>query len=112
MFENRHTRPITRQLFINRLARNIALASVLVLASLLLGMAGYHYIEGLSWVDSYANASMILSGMGPLASMQTTAGKIFAGTYALYSGIALISFASIILAPILHRFLHKFHCQD
>ena len=80
-------------------------------ASLGLGMAGYHYFEGLSWVDSYANASMILSGMGPLSPLSTESGKIFAGTYALFSGLTFITLVGIVLAPIVHRALHRLHLE-
>ena len=74
-------------------------------------MLGYHVLEKLAWVDAFLNAAMILSGMGPVASMQTEAGKIFAGCYALYSGIALISILGIIFAPVVRRFLHKYHLE-
>jgi hypothetical protein len=76
---------------------------------LLIGMTGYHCFEGMNWVDSFANAAMILSGMGPLGPLQTTGGKIFAGCYALYSGLALITIAAITFGPVIRRFLHKFH---
>lgn len=72
-------------------------------------MAGYHVFEGMGWVDAFTNAAMILSGMGPANPLQTTAGKIFAGVYALFSGLAFISAAGVVFAPIFHRFLHKFH---
>lgn len=75
-------------------------------------MAGYHVFEHLDWIDSFANASMLLSGMGPLEQPQTEAGKIFAGIYALYSGLAVILIAGITFAPIVHRFLHKFHLEN
>jgi hypothetical protein len=93
------------------MARNFGAASVLIGLSLLIGMVGYHYFEGMDWIDAFANASMILSGMGPLGPLQTTAGKIFAGCYALYSGLALIAATGIIFAPIVHRLLHRFHME-
>jgi hypothetical protein len=74
-------------------------------------MAGYSYFEGMSSVDAYANAAMILSGMGPLAAPQTTFGKIFAGTYALYSGLILILATGLVLSPVFHRVLHRFHLE-
>jgi hypothetical protein len=98
-----------RRRFVHRLARSTAVGLLLIGVSLLAGMLGYHALLGLSWVDAYVNAAMILSGMGPLASPTTVAGKIFAGTYALYSGIAVIAFAGVILAPVIHRFLHLMH---
>ena len=76
-----------------------------------MGICGYHYIEGIPWVDSLLNASMILGGMGPVDSLHTTAGKLFASFYALYSGLLLISLAGLMLAPVVHRLLHKFHIE-
>jgi hypothetical protein len=79
--------------------------------SLGIGMAGYHYTEGFSWIDSFANAAMILSGMGPLAPLTTFNGKLFAGCYALFSGLAFISAIGVGLAPIVHRLFHRFHLE-
>ena len=84
---------------------------MLIGISLLGGMAGYRYFEGMAWIDAFANASMILSGMGPLTPLQTWGGKLFAGCYALYSGLALIVVTGLILAPIVHHVLHKFHME-
>src|SRR5947208_1441065 len=81
---------VSRRAFAGRLAKSFAAASAVIGVSLLAGMAGYHWLEGLPWIDAYANAAMILSGMGPLDAPKTSAGKLFAGTYALYSGLALI----------------------
>ncbi len=75
-------------------------------------MIGYHVFEKLPWMDAFVNAAMILSGMGPVATLQTDAGKIFAGCYALFSGLALVAILGIIFAPVVHRFLHKFHLED
>ena len=83
-----------------------------ILVSLAVGVCGYHYLDGLPWIDSLLNASMILGGMGPVDTLKTTAGKIFASLYALYSGLALIAVVGIMLTPIIHRFLHKFHIAD
>jgi hypothetical protein len=74
-------------------------------------MAGYHFIAKQAWADSFLNAAMILSGMGPVGELKSTGAKIFAGVYALYSGLALITIAGIILSPVIHRFLHKFHLE-
>ena len=112
MFEH-HTKPLLpRREFYRRIARNAGLGLIVIAVSLGIGMAGYHGFEKLSWLDAFLNAAMILSGMGPVATLQTDAGKLFAGCYALYSGIALISIVGIIFAPIVHRFLHKFHLED
>jgi hypothetical protein len=75
-------------------------------------MIGYHHFEHMDWVDAYVNASMILSGMGPVSVLQTEGGKIFAGSYALFSGIAFLVVIAIIIAPVFHRFMHKFHIED
>ena len=94
------------------MVRNFAAASALIGASLLGGMAGYHLTEDMGRVDSFANASMILSGMGPLEPLKTPAGKVFAGCYALYSGLVLILASGVVLAPIVHRMFHQFHLEE
>ena len=112
MFEH-HTKPLLpRKIYYRRLAWSAALGAGVLAASLGLGMIGYHVLEKLPWIDAFLNAAMILSGMGPVATLQTDAGKIFAGSYALFSGIALITILGIIFAPVVHRFLHKFHLED
>lgn len=75
-------------------------------------MSGYHYFENMDWIDSYLNASMILSGMGQVANLNTEAGKIFAGTYALFSGVVFLVVIAVIMAPIFHRFMHRFLIKD
>ena len=81
----------------------------ILVAALLLGIVGYHCTEGLSWLDSLLNASMILGGMGPVSELHTVAGKYFASFYALFSGVIFISSVAVLLGPLVHRFLHKFH---
>src|ERR1039458_5346917 len=100
---------LPRHQFMARLARSLALGLGVIGVCLGIGMAGYHCFEKLSWIDAFLNAAMILSGMGPVASLQTNGGKLFAGCYALFSGLALISIMGIIMAPVVLRFLHKFH---
>ena len=99
------------QVFLRRLFASIAVGLGLIIVSLAVGMAGYHGYEGLSWLDAFLNASLILSGMGPLLSPVTTGGKLFAGFYALYSGLAVLVIAGVIFAPVAHRFLHRFHLE-
>jgi hypothetical protein len=111
MFEHRRQRLVPRNVFYARLARSAAVALLIVAASLAVGMAGYHFLEKLSWLDSFTNASMILSGMGPLAPLQTNAGKLFAGCYALFSGLAFVTSIGVVFAPVYHRFLHRFHLE-
>jgi hypothetical protein len=112
MYEHRTKPLLPRPVYYRRLARHAGIGVLIIVASLGLGMVGYHSLEKLPWIDSFVNASMILSGMGPVASMQTDAGKLFAGFFALYSGIALVIVLGIIFAPVIHRFLHKFHLED
>jgi hypothetical protein len=110
-YESKSQPLLSREAFARRLARSFAVASLLIGVSLLVGMAGYHWLERMEWIDAFANASMILSGMGPLAPLQTWGGKLFAGLYALYSGLVLIVAAGIVLAPAVHRLLHQFHVE-
>ena len=111
MFEHRRQPLLPRRVFYGRLARGAGIGLLIVSVSLAIGMAGYHFLEKMSWLDAFVNAAMILSGMGPLGSLQTGAGKLFAGCYALYSGLALIVVTGLILAPIVHHVLHKFHME-
>jgi hypothetical protein len=80
--------------------------------SLFIGMVGYHVLEGVSWIDAFLNASMLLGGMGPVTIPVTFGGKLFAGLYALYCGLAVILVAGVILAPVAHRILHTFHMES
>jgi len=112
VFEHRSSPLIPRQQFVHRLARSGLFATMIIVVSLLVGMAGYHWFEHRPWIDAFADAAMILSGMGPLRPLETDGGKIFAGMYALYSGLALIGVAGVIFAPALHRFLHRFHLDE
>ena len=112
MYEH-HKQPLaSRKVFARRLALNGLIGLLLLLFSLGIGMIGYHSIEGLSWIDSLLNASMILGGMGPVDAMKTDAGKIFASFYAVYSGVILLASVGILITPIFHRFLHHFHLAE
>ena len=84
----------------------------MIFIALGIGMTGYHGFEGMGWVDAFENAAMILSGMGPAADLKTDGGKIFAGCYALFSGLMFITVAGVLLAPVAHRALHKFHLES
>lgn len=99
-------------LFIKKVIRNLVIGLFIILISLSIGMAGYHYFEGMSLIDSYVNAAMILSGMGPVSPLKTEGGKIFAGSYALFSGIIFLFVIALVLAPLVHRFLHKLHMEE
>ena len=111
MFEHRSQPLLDRRAFLRRLGSTTLVALALIAGSLLLGMLGYHVFERLSWIDSFLNASMLLGGMGPIEQPQTYAGKLFAGSYALYCGLAVIAVAAILLSPIVHRLLHSFHVE-
>ena len=98
-------------LFARRVLRHTAVAAGVIALSLAAGIVGYHHFEGLPWIDALLNASMILGGMGPVDPIHTSKGKLFASFFALYSGLAIISIAGLLIAPLVHRFLHKFHLE-
>jgi len=95
--------------FIAHLTRNIIVGMILIAAGLYIGMLGYHHFEHMTWIDAFANASMILSGMGPLTPLLTNGGKLFAGFYALFSGLTFIIVIGLMLAPLIHKFFRKIH---
>jgi hypothetical protein len=112
VFERRHDPLLSRRDYFRRLVRHALLAGGMLLTSLGIGMAGYHGLEGLGWLDAFLNAAMILSGMGPLAPITTAGGKLFAGCYALFSGVAFLTTIGVLLSPVVHRGLHKFHIES
>jgi len=112
MFESRHQQLAHRHTFFLRVARNVLLGWIAIATAQFIGMLGYHHFENMTWVDAFINAAMILSGMGPLGTLATTGGKLFAGFYALFSGLAFILIIGLIYAPIIHRVFHKFHLED
>jgi hypothetical protein len=104
--------PIDQHHFYRRFARALLLSGGVIAVSLCLGICGYHFIAEFGWTDSLLNAAMILSGMGPVGTLQSDAAKIFASCYALFSGVVFISASGIILSPIFHRVLHRFHIEQ
>lgn len=112
MYEKKHHLLAPLSVFIKRIILNFIIGAFIILCSLGLGMVGYVYFEKMSLVEAYENAAMILSGMGPVDTIKTVNGKIFAGTYALFSGIIFLVVIAIIFAPIFHRFFHKFLIKD
>jgi hypothetical protein len=111
MFEHHHEKLLPRRLFVRRVAKYALISLSLIVVSLVIGMIGYHTLEGYSWVDSFLNAAMLMGGMGPVNTLHTDAGKVFAGIYALYCGLVELIAIGIFAAPIIHRFLHHFHIE-
>jgi hypothetical protein len=112
MYEHRKQPLASGRVFARRLLRNGLIGGGMILVALGIGVGGYHFLEGLSWIDSLLNASMILGGMGPVNPLQTVAGKLFASFYALFSGVVFIAAMGVLGAPIFHRFLHRFHLAE
>ena len=92
--------------------RNLGFSILLIAFALFIGMLGYHITEKMLWIDSFLNASMILSGMGPATTMTTVSGKLFAGFYALFSGLAFIAIFVMMLSPVIHRFFRSIHMES
>jgi len=109
MYESRKHPPLSHARFVRRLLGHVAAAAGLLVISLLMGIAGYAYFENLPWRDGFLNAAMLLGGMGPVDAPKTDGGKLFAGLYALYAGLVFLFAVGIVLVPVLHRLLHKFH---
>jgi hypothetical protein len=112
MYEHRKQPVVSRTTFYQRILKHILVALVLMTFCLALGVAGYHFTAGLSWLDSLHNASMILSGMGLVDPVKTESGKLFSSFYSLFSGVAFITNIGIILAPAMHRIFHRLHWEE
>ncbi len=111
MYESRSQPPIASSAFVRRIVFHLALAVALLMVSLVGGMLGYAYFEGLPALDAFLNAAMLLGGMGPVNAPVTPAGKLFAGLYALYAGLVFVVTAGLVLTPVVHRVLHRFHAD-
>jgi hypothetical protein len=109
MYESRRQPLLGRSAFLRRLLGHVTAALALLLGSVAIGMAGYMQFEGLSTLDAFLETAMLLGGMGPLHAPATHAGKLFAGFFALYAGLAFVATAALLLAPVVHRLLHRFH---
>jgi len=112
MFDQKHLKLAPRSVFVRRIIKSLGLASGLIALALFIGIAGYRWIAGFDWVDSLLEASMILGGMGPVNPLRSQGAKIFASFYALFSGLIFIAVMGIVVAPILHRMLHKIHIDE
>jgi hypothetical protein len=109
MFENFKEPLASTKKFQQRVVKSGTFAFIIFITSLSIGVSGYHFIAHLDWVDAFLNASMILGGMGEVAALPTDGAKIFAGCYALFSGVTFLSSMAIFLSPIVHRIIHKLH---
>jgi len=112
VFEHRRQPLLSRRCFLRRLAGAFSVAAGLIAFALGIGVFGYHFIAGLSWIDALLNAAMILTGMGPVDSLHSNGAKVFASGYALFSGLVFISAMGLLLSPVAHRILHRFHLSD
>jgi hypothetical protein len=112
MYERRDQPLLSLAKFTRRVARHALVALVVIMIALGIGVVGYHALGDLGWIDSLLNASMILGGMGPVDPLKSSAAKIFASFYALFSGLAFIGIASLMIAPFAHRLLHRFHIEE
>ena len=112
MYETRREPVAPKAVFVSRMLRNLVVAMGLLAVCLAIGVLGYHYFAHVPWIDALHNASMILSGMGPVVEIKNSGGKLFSSAYALFSGVAFITNIGIILAPAAHRLFHRLHVDD
>ena len=112
MYEHRHEPLVAYPVFLRRVLRSTYIAAGIVIVALGVGVLGYHFLEDIPWVDAILDASMILGGMGPVSTLQTVAGKLFASAYALFSGLVFIAATGILVVPFAHRLLHHFHLES
>ena len=112
MFEHKTQSLLPRRKFFGRMARAIGFAAVILVLALTIGTVGYHFAGRFSWIDSFLNASMILTGMGPVGELKTVAGKLFASFFALFSGVVFLTIMAVTLGPVLHRLMHRFHIES
>ena len=106
-----HASPPSRRRLFSHLTDQAGYAGALVVASLAIGMAGYHWIAGLMWIDAFQNSAMLLGGMGPVGEVTSPGGKIFAGLFALYAGLVFLAVTALALTPVFHHALHRFHWE-
>ena len=111
-FESRRHALLPFPKFVGRVALALVIAGGILLVGLGIGVLGYHYFAGFAWIDALLNASMILTGMGPVGELRSVGAKIFASCYALFSGLVFITVMAVVLAPVFHRMMHKFHIDE
>ena len=112
MFEHKSDELLPRKAFFMRMARSAGICSAVIAFSLFIGSAGYHVFADLPWIDALLNASMILTGMGPVDPLRSPAGKLFATGYCLYSGVPFLTIMAVLLAPVAHRVMHRLHLEE
>jgi hypothetical protein len=112
MFENKKDPLLPVKAFYKRTLWHLLISLSILLVCLIIGIAGYHYTAGVSWLDAFHNASMILSGMGPVIEIESSGGKWFSSIYALFSGVVFITNIGLILAPAAHRIFHILHLEE
>jgi len=111
-YEHRSQPVLPRRLFLRRIIFHLLLALSVIVVSLAIGIFGYRFLAGLTWIDALMNAAMILGGMGPVNEISSVAGKLFASFFALYAGVAFLAIAAVLIAPFAHRLLHRLHLED
>jgi hypothetical protein len=111
MYEHVSKKVLPRRQFALRLVRHAGVVFVLLAVSLAVGMTGYRLVAGMTWIDAFLNSAMLMGGMGPVGDLPNDAAKLFAGCYALYAGLVFIVSLSVVIAPIIHRVLHRLHAE-
>ena len=112
MYEHRDAPLLPRRQFWGRIARHVSYAAGLIAGSLVAGTAGFHFLALQDPVDAFLNAAMLLGGMGPVGEIRSTGGKVFAAAFALYAGLVFLVVGAVLLTPLIHRFLHRFHLEQ
>lgn len=112
MYERKNQPLVSRQVFIRRISRNLFYSALIISMSLLIGTVGHHTFSTCSWIDAFHNASMILSGMGPVITIYSFSGKVFSSFYALFSVLVFVTNLGVLIAPLLHRIMHHLHVAE
>ena len=112
MYEQHQEPLLPWRQFASRVARHGGIAGAVLLFSLTIGTMGFHWLAQEEWIDGLLNSSMLLGGMGPVGEIKTVPGKLFASVYALYAGIVFIGTAGLLVAPLIHRVLHKIRLEE
>jgi len=111
MYEHRTAPLLPWRAFVRRMLKHAGYVGEFALMSIVVGMVGFHFLAGQAWIDAFLNTAMLLGGMGPVGEIESNSGKLFAGLFALYAGLAFIAAFAVLTAPVLHRLIHKFHME-